>query len=196
MDVHAGGHAQQEDIKLMLALFKPKYYIPIEGNHFLLRENAMVAYSMGWKEENVFVVDNGQVMEFWPGGGRLTDVKLPTDYVFVDGLGVGDVSQVVLRDRQALAEDGMVVVIVTVEKRTGKLVGEPDLTSRGFIYMKDHTELMEDLKKKIKTVCADKDPKSEADPEYIKGKIRDEVGAFLFQKTERRPMILPMIIEV
>jgi ribonuclease J len=196
MDVHAGGHAQQEDIKLMLALFKPKYYIPIEGNHFLLRENAAVAYSMGWKEENVFVVDNGQVMEFWPGGGRLTDVKLPTDYVFVDGLGVGDVSQVVLRDRQALAEDGMVVVIVTVEKRTGKLVGVPDLTSRGFIYMKDHTELMDQLKAKIKTVTVDHDPKSEADPEYIKTKIRDEVGAFLFQKTERRPMILPVIIEV
>ncbi len=195
MDVHAGGHAQQEDIKLMLALFKPKYYVPIEGNHFLLRENAQVAYSMGWKEENVFVVDNGQVMEYWPGGGRMTQEKLVTDYVFVDGLGVGDVSQVVLRDRQALAEDGMVIVVVKADKHTGDLVGVPDIISRGFIFMKDHQELVEGTAKKVQDVLK-KTTKSEADPEHIKTLIRDEVGAYLFQKTERRPMILPVLIEV
>jgi ribonuclease J len=196
MDVHAGGHAQQEDIKLMLALFKPKYYVPIEGNHFLLRENASVAYSMGWKEENVFVVDNGQVMEFWPGGGRLTDEKIPADYVFVDGLGVGDVSEVVLRDRQVLAEDGMVIIVAQIEKRTGKLVGSPDIVSRGFIFMKDHKELIDETRRKIQALVVDKDSKSEADPAYVRNKIRDEIGNFLFQKTERRPMILPVIIEV
>lgn len=198
MDVHAGGHAKKEDIKLMLALFKPKYYVPIEGNHFLLRENASVAYSMGWKEENVFVVDNGQVMEFWKDGGRLTQEKVMTDYVFVDGLGVGDVSQVVLRDRKVLAEDGMVVVIVQIEKRTGKLIGNPDIISRGFIFMKDHIELIEGTRKEVKKLIVEKDAKSttEADPKYIRDQIRDEVGKFLFKKTERRPMILPVIIEV
>lgn len=196
MDVHAGGHAKKEDIKLMLALFKPKYYVPIEGNHFLLRENANVAQSMGWDHKNVYVVDNGQVMEFKDGKGELTKEKVMTDYVFVDGLGVGDVSQVVLRDRQVLAEDGMVVVIAQIEKKTGKLVGSPDIISRGFIYMKEHKGLIEATRKKVKAVTADNDPKSQADPQYIRNQIRDEVGKFLFHKTERRPMVLPVIIEV
>lgn len=195
MDVHAGGHAMQEDIKLMLALFKPKYYCPIEGNHFLLRENANVAYSMGWKEEMVFVVDNGQVMEFAGGEGRLTQEKLPTDYVFVDGLGVGDVSQVVLRDRQALAEDGMVIVVAKIDKKTGSLVGAPEITSRGFIFMKEHQELVDDVRKQVAKVLEKHNP-SEADPDDIKAKIRDELGMYLFQQTERRPMILPVVIEV
>ena len=202
MDVHAGGHAKKEDIKLMLALFKPKYYVPIEGNHFLLRENGMVAESMGWKDENIFIVDNGQVMEFWKDGGRLTQEKVNTDYVFVDGLGVGDVSQVVLRDRKVLAEDGMVVVIVQIEKRTGKLVGTPDIVSRGFIFMKDHIELIEGTRKEVKKLLEQEkvggpnEAKTEADPKYLREQIRDEVGKFLFKKTERRPMILPVIIEV
>jgi len=207
MDVHAGGHAQKEDIKLMLALFKPKYYVPIEGNHFMLRENAEVAYSMGWNEENVFVVDNGQVMEFWPDGGRLTQEKVVTDYVFVDGLGVGDVSQVVLRDRRVLSEDGMVVVICQIEGKTGKLSGAPDIISRGFIFMKEHKELIESTRKKVQEVLAEKPgtpagtgangtTSNQIDPEYLRNKVRDEIGAFLFKKTERRPMILPVIIEV
>ncbi len=195
MDVHAGGHAQQEDIKLMLALFKPQYYIPIEGNHFLLRQNADVAYSMGWHENNVFVADNGQVMEFWKGGGRLTSEKINSEYVFVDGLGVGDVSQVVLRDRQALAEDGMVVVVVQMDKKTGQLVGTPDLTSRGFIFLKEHSALMDGTKKLVIDVMA-KEPKMDTDTAELKNRLRDEVGAYLFKRTERRPMILPVIMEV
>lgn len=195
MDVHAGGHAQKEDIKLMLALFKPKYYVPIEGNHFLLRENANVAYSMGWTEENVFVVDNGQIMEFSKGQGKLTKEKIPTDYVFVDGLGVGDVSQVVLRDRQLLAEDGMVVVIAQIDQHTGKIIGSPDIISRGFIFMKDHQELIEATRKQVQD-AVHTEFGTGTDPKEIKNKIRDKLGAFLFQKTERRPMILPVIIEV
>lgn len=196
MDVHAGGHAKKEDIKLMLALFKPKFYVPIEGNHFLLRENADVAYSMGWKEEKVFVVDNGQVMEFWKDGGVLSKEKVPTDYVFVDGLGVGDVSQVVLRDRKVLAEDGMVVIIVQIDKKTGTLIGSPDIISRGFIFMKEHRELIEETRNEVRKAIADKDPKSEADPKYVREQIRDRLGSFFYKKIERRPMILPVILEV
>lgn len=196
MDVHAGGHAQKEDIKLMLALFKPKFYVPIEGNHYLLRENADIAYSMGWKEENVFVVDNGQVMEFWKDGGRLTNEKVPTDHVFVDGLGVGDVSQVVLRDRRSLAEDGMIIVVVQMEKRTGKLVSVPDIISRGFTFMKDNKELVDELTKTVEKALVDKDSKSQDDPDYVKEKIRDKVGEFLLKRMERHPMVLPVILEV
>lgn len=203
MDVHAGGHAKKEDIKLMLSLLKPKYYVPIEGNHFLLRENANVAQSVGWSDENVFVADNGQVMEFTRprkvgemGEGRLTNDRLPTDYVFVDGLGVGDVSDVVLRDRQVLADDGMVVVIAQVDRKSGKLVGSPDIVSRGFIFMKENKDLIQQTRSRIKKIIIDHGGKGTADIDNIKNKLRNDIGQFLFQKTERRPMVLPVVIEV
>jgi len=195
MDVHAGGHAFKEDIKLMLALFKPRYYVPIEGNHFMLRENASVAYSMGWKEENVFVTDNGQIMEFWKDGGRLTKEKIPAEHVFVDGLGVGDVSHVVLRDRKALSEDGMVVVVVQYDGKSGKMIGTPNIISRGFIFMKDQKELADATTGVVKKMIEGRKSDS-ADPGELRDKIRDEVGNFLFAKTERRPMVVPVIIEV
>lgn len=196
MDVHAGGHARNEDIKLMLLLFKPRYYIPIEGNHFLLRENGKVATSIGFDPKNIFIADNGQVMEFTRAGGRLTEKKVPSDYVFVDGLGVGDVSQVVIRDRQVLAADGMVVVIATVDGKTGILVGSPDIISRGFIYMKENKRLIEETRSLVKRSVTDRDAASGADNDELKRKIRDNIGAFLFQRTQRRPMILPVVIEV
>jgi ribonuclease J len=196
MDVHAGGHAKKEDIKLMLSLFKPKYYMPIEGNHFLLRENAEVAYSMGWEEDNVFVADNGQVIEMFKEEAQMTKEKVPTDYVFVDGLGVGDVSQVVLRDRQALADDGIVVAIVQVQHKTGKIVGMPDIVSRGFVHMKENRQLIQETRKMIKKLVDNKDPQSLADTDHIKQQVRDELGKFLFKKTERRPMIMPVVMEV
>ncbi|PIQ67293.1 ribonuclease J [Candidatus Uhrbacteria bacterium CG_4_10_14_0_2_um_filter_41_7] len=201
MDVHAGGHAMQDDIKLMLSLFTPKYYMPIEGNHFLLRENQMVALSMGWKEENTFVADNGQVIEIWKdekgeSQARMTNEKVPSEYVFVDGLGVGDVSHVVLRDRNALADEGIVVAIVQVEKKTGKVVGTADIVSRGFVLMKDNKNLINETRALIQKVASNNDPNSEIDREYVRNQVRDEVGKFLFKKTERRPMILPVILEV
>jgi ribonuclease J len=114
----------------------------------------------------------------------------------VDGLGVGDVSQVVLRDRQVLSEEGMVVVIAQVAKKTGKLVGSPDIISRGFVYMKENKQLIEETRKRVKNIVQDKDPKSQADTDYIKNRIRNDIGSFLFKKTERRPMVLPVVIEV
>ncbi len=196
LDVHAGGHAKKEDVKLMLSLTKPKYYIPIEGNHYLLKANAAVAKELGYTDENVFVPDNGQVMAFKNGQGRLTEEKVEADYVFVDGLGVGDVSQIVLRDRKVLADDGMVVVIVQIERKTGKLIGSPDIISRGFIFMKENKQMIEDVRRKVKNTVVDKDPKSAADGNYIRNQLRSEIGKFLFKKTERRPMVLPVVIEV
>lgn len=201
MDVHAGGHAKQEDIKLMLSLFTPKYYMPIEGNHFLLRENQMVALGMGWPEDHTFVADNGQILEMWKDKNgeshiQMTKEHVPTDYVFVDGLGVGDVSNVVLRDRQALAEDGIVVVITKVEAKTGKILGLPDIVSRGFVHMKENKQLIQATRKLAKDAADNKNPETPADTDYIKQQIRDQVGKFLFKKTERRPMVLPVLIEV
>lgn len=196
MDVHAGGHAKADDVKLMIRLMNPKYYVPIEGNHFLLHYNGKVAQSMGFAKENIFIGDNGQVMEFSKGVGTLTKEKIPADYVFVDGLGVSDETNIVLRDRQVLAEDGMVVIIATVDSKTGKLINNPDIISRGFVFLKEHKELIEDLRHRVKKMVADSDPLSWADTNNIKNKLRDYVGQFLFTKTEKRPMILPVIIEV
>ncbi len=196
MDVHAGGHAKADDVKLMLRLVAPKYFVPIHGNHFLLHYNGRIATSIGMPKENVFIADNGQVMEFQNGVGTLTKEKIPSDYVFVDGLGVSDETNVVLRDRQVLAEDGMVVIIATVDSKSGKLIQNPDIISRGFIFLKEHKELIEDLRHRVKKIVTESDPLTWADTNNIRNKIRDYVGQFLYTKTEKRPMILPVIIEV
>lgn len=197
MDVHAGGHAKTEDIKLMLQLMRPKYFVPIHGNHFMLRYNAKAARAMKMPEDQIFVADNGQVMEFSEGGkGVLTKEKVMSEYVFVDGLGVGDVSHVVLRDRQMLAEDGMVVIIATVSRKLGKLTQNPDIISRGFVYLKENKEIIEEVRTRSRKMVETSDPAAWADTNIIRNKLRDEIGDFLYHKTKRRPMILPVVIEV
>lgn len=195
MGIHAGGHGKIEDIKLLLKEVKPKYLIPVYANHYLLREGANVAESVGFPKENIFVADNGQVIEFDKKGGRLTKEKVDTSYVFVDGLGVGDVSNVVIRDRQVMAGDGMIVVIATIYKNQGKLVQNPDLISRGFIHMKESKKLIEETRMRAKKIFQG-DLKGGVDENYFKDKIRNEIGKFLYQKTKRRPMVLPVIIQV
>jgi len=200
MDVHAGGHAKQEDLKLMMRLLKPEYFIPIEGNHYMLRAHADLAEQVGIPKEKIFVADNGQVAEFKKINqqtvGRLTDEKVTTDYVMVDGLGVGDVSHIVLRDRRVMAEDGMIVIIATVDSKTGDPIGNPDIISRGFVYMKENKELIEKTRMKVKKLVKDHDPRTPADDDYLKNKIRNDVGQFLFSQTKRRPMVLPVVIKV
>ena len=196
VDVHAGGHAKQEDLKLMLRLTKPRYFAPIHGNRFMLEAHADLAETVGTPRANIFVADNGQIIEFDKTGGRLTAEYVPTEYVFVDGLGVGDVSEVVLRDRRELAEDGMLVVVCTIDKKTGGLMSDPDVISRGFVFQKDAGGLVGRTKDFVKKALVDNDPKSPAFDDYLKNKIRNEVGNFLFKETERRPMILPVIIYV
>ena len=197
MDVHAGGHAKAEDLKLLFRLLNPKYIVPVEGNRFLLEASKEVALSLKWPEENVFVTTNGQMMEFSGGEGRLTNEKIPSDYVMVDGLGVGDVQEVVLRDRQLMSEDGMCVIIVTIKTQTGQLIGVPDIISRGFVYMKDAKHLIDETRERVKRITDRKHGDVGAvNPQLLKNKLRDDIGQFLFQKTQRRPMILPVVIEV
>jgi len=196
MDIHAGGHARQEDLKDLVKLIKPQYYMPVEANHFMLRINAESVIEKGFPENKVIIADNGQVVELTKKGVKATTEKVPTEYIFVDGLGVGDVSDIVLRDRRMMADDGMLVVIVTIRKQTGELVQNPDLISRGFIYMKENKGLVEETRKKVRALLRDKDHTSAAFENYIKNKIRNEVGQFLWKKTQRRPMILPVLIEV
>lgn len=196
MDVHAGGHAKQEDLKLMMRLVKPEYFIPIHGNRYLLEMHASLAEKTGIEKKKIFVAKNGQVIQFDRRGGNLTKEQVLTDYVMVDGLGFADSNEVVLRDRRQLAEDGMFVVIVTMDTKTGDLLGNPDIISRGFVYLKEHKPLIEEARRKVKQVLKDSDPGSPTFEDYIKNKIRNEVGQFLFKKTKKRPMILPVLIEV
>lgn len=196
MDVHAGGHGKQEDLKTMIKLVKPRYFIPIYANRYLLQAHADLAASLGIPQNRIFVADNGQIIEFDKSGGRLTKQYVTTDYVMVDGLGVGDVSEIVLRDRQMLAGDGMFVVIVTVDKRTGALLGSPDIISRGFVYLKESKDLIERARARVKKIMHDTDKRSPAFEDYIKNKIRNDIGQFLFNQTRRRPMVLPVLIEV
>lgn len=196
MDVHAGGHAKKEDLKLMINLVNPRYFIPIEGNHSFLHIHAKWAAEAGVDPKNIFIADNGQVIEFTKLGGKLTNKKIPADYVFVDGLGVGDVSHIVLRDRKQMSDDGMIVAIATISAKTGKLVHSPDIISRGFVYMKENKELIEKTRNKIKQIMQANNDKSMANDMFIKNKIRNQIGNLLYQETERRPMVLPVIIEV
>jgi ribonuclease J len=200
MDVHAGGHAKQEDLKLMMRLLKPEYFMPIEANHFMLQAHAELAEQVGIAKEKIFVADNGQIVEFHKTDGRvvgrLTKEKVITDYVMVDGLGVGDVSSIVLRDRRVMAEDGMIVIIATIDSKTGDTIGNPDIISRGFVYMKENKELIQKTRMKVKKIVKDHNPRTPADDDYIKNKIRNDIGQFLFSQTKRRPMVLPVVIKV
>jgi len=198
MDIHSGGHARQEDLKMMINLVRPKYLIPIHGTYYMLKLHANLATMVGMDEKNTLVGENGRVIEFdYRGNGKVTSEKVPSSYVMVDGLGVGDIGNVVLRDRQLLAKDGMFTIVTVIDKKTKKVIGEPQVTSRGFIYVKENFDLVNATKKRVKAIVA-KSTSKDALPnwDYIKNNIRDDLGQFLFQKTQRRPMVLPVIIEV
>ncbi len=195
MDIHAGGHMQYEDVKLLFNLVDPHFIAPIMGEHHMLRSAEKAALELGWNPEQVLITLNGQVMEMVKGNVTLTDKRVPWDYVFVDGLGVGDVSNVVLRDRQQMAKEGMVVIIASIDGN-GKLVGSPDILSRGFVYMKSSKDLIDDTRKRVEDILRADGQKSSGSDVYLKNKLRDDIGLFLFEKTERRPMILPVFIEV
>lgn len=199
LDIHTSGHAQQEELKLMINLVRPKYFAPIHGEHFMLVSHGKLAQTVGIPEENIFVMENNQGMEInQTGQAKHMDTKLIGGEVFVDGLGVGDVGEVVLRDRQVMSKDGMFVIIITLDRRNGKLINQPDILSRGFIYMKNNDELIREVKHEVRKMVESQESKKNLEPNwaYLRQEIRDEVGEYLFQKTERRPMILPVIIEI
>ncbi len=197
MGIHAGGHAQEEDLKTMINLIKPRFFIPIHGSYYMLKLHGEIAESVGISPKNIIVGENGRVILADKESTRLTKESVPTNYVMVDGLGVGDVGQVVLRDRQVMAADGMFVIIAVVDGRTGKVRGEPDIISRGFVYLRESKDLLNQTRKKTKEII--NSASSDAGPAnwiYIKDNVRDKIGKFLYTKTQRRPMVLPVIIKI
>ncbi len=192
--VHVSGHAAQEEQKMMLALTRPTHFVPVHGEWRHLITHSQTAVSMGVAPENVFVLENGNVLEVDRSGARIAEQRVPAGYVYVDGL-VGDIGHVVLRDRKALANDGIFVVMVAIDQRTGRVVGRPEIVSRGFIDMRESEELIE----AVKTMVIDElgaEGDHRVDWGFVNKKLKDSVSKFLFERTRRRPMVLPVPIEV
>lgn len=194
-DTHVSGHACQEEIKLMYALTKPKYAIPIHGEYRHLKRHAELAVEMGVPKENVKILTTGDVLavsdEVFEVVGRV-----PAQGILVDGLGVGDVGNIVLRDRQQLSQNGLMIVVVTLDAATGELIGGPDIVSRGFVYVRESENLMEDCREVVYEALESCLSKNTADWSRIKGTIKDSLSEFLWKRTKRNPMILPIITEV
>jgi ribonuclease J len=197
IDVHMSGHGNIDGIKQMLREISPDYFIPVYGNHYMLKEAAKIAKEMNFRKDRIFVPDNGSIIKFSREGAEVMKEKAPSSYVFVDGLGVGDVGEIVLRDRQALSEDGMFVIVAVIDKLTGRVKGSPDIISRGFVYLRESKDLLTQTRKKvIEIVDKSAGHGGPVNWTYVKDEIRNKVGDFLATKTSRRPMILPVVIEV
>ncbi len=193
--VHVSGHGSQEELKLMLNLVRPKFFIPIHGEYRMLRHHAMLAEAVGIDKENIFLLDNGDTVEFQNGSARKAG-KLPAGNVLIDGLGVGDVGNIVLRDRKLLSQDGILVVVVTLSKQDGAIMSGPDIISRGFVYVRESEGLLEEANKIVSGTLQKLMSENVNEWASLKTNVKDALGRFLYEQTRRRPMILPIIMEV
>ena len=194
LPLHVSGHACQGELKIIHALVKPKFFVPVHGEQRHLKTHAKLAREMGMNPNHILISSIGKVMEFTPNSAKITGT-VPAGQVFVDGYGVGDVGSVVLRDRKHLAQDGMILVVTSMT-RDGLVVSGPDIITRGFVYVKESEALMEELRQVANTALEDSSARFPGDFPAIKSTIRDDISAFLYKKTKRSPMILPVIMEV
>jgi ribonuclease J len=197
MDIHAGGHGQKEELKEMIRLIKPKFFLPIHGQYSMLVSHGELAKEMGIPEKNVVIAENGQIVNLNQKRIFIEKETVPSNYVMVDGLGIGDVGEIVLRDRQMLAKDGMFVIVAVVDRQTGKVRTSPDIISRGFVYLRESKELLRETRKRVISIVDKAAGSGRAvNWAFVKDEIRNKIGQFLFSRTQRRPMILPVVIEV
>ena len=194
-EVHVSGHACQNELKLMLSLVKPKFFIPIHGEYKHLAEHAKLAQDIGIAPSNILLTDIGQVIELTPDSMQMTGT-VEAGRVFVDGYGVGDVGSIVLRDRKHLAQDGLIIVVVTIENESGAVIAGPDIVSRGFVYVRESEELMETARLLVKDTLDDCQERGVREWSAIKLRIKDSLSSFIYKKTKRDPMILPIIMEI
>ncbi|WP_180316883.1 ribonuclease J [Alkalihalophilus pseudofirmus] len=193
--MHVSGHGYQEDLKLMLSFMRPKYFIPIHGEYRMLYKHQQLAESVGVQEGHTFILKNGDVVDIKNQEARQTR-KVHAGHTYVDGMGVGDVGNLILRDRKQLSEDGMLVVVLTMSKTKKELISDPDTISRGFVYVKESEALMNEVNHRIKQSLAELREENKMEWKAIKQQIKKSVGEFLFSKTKRKPMIIPIIIEI
>ena len=194
-NVHVSGHACQEEQKLIISLAKPKYFMPVHGEYRQLRAHAETAKEMGIPAENIFILENGKTLELNKKEAKIT-TSVPSGKILVDGLGVGDVGNIVLRDRQHLSQDGLIVIVMTMDGSTGEIVSGPDVVSRGFVYVRESETLMDDVKRVIKQEVQTFEEEGVRDWSTIKSTLKDDLRDYIFQRTKRNPMILPIIMEV
>ncbi len=194
-DVHVSGHACEEEIKLIYSLVRPKYSIPVHGEYKHLQAQARIAKSLGFDSEDIFILESGDVLELDEDSAKVTG-KVPVGDIFVDGLGVGDVGNVVLRDRQRLSEDGIIIIVMTLEAGSGQLLAGPDIVSRGFVYVRDSEDLMESARELLHDKMDSLAQRNVTDWSKIKGEVRDAMSDFVWKENKRRPMIIPIIMEV
>jgi len=197
LDIHSSGHAPQEELKTVMKKVNPRFFLPIHGYYFMRQRNAKLAQEViGLEPEKTVLADNGLIVNLYKDSIELTGEQIPASYVLVDGLGVGDVGEIVLRDRRALAEEGMVVLITTISRNDSKVLKNPDIISRGFVYLRDNQDLLSDIRRKVRGIISRIPNRQSLDVDYVKTLTRDQIGSYLYTRTKRRPMILPVIIEV
>lgn len=194
-DVHVSGHACKEELKLIHSLVKPKYFMPVHGEYRHLKQHAQLAEDLGLDRENIFILENGSILELSRSEAKLNG-SVPSGHILVDGLGIGDVGNIVLRDRKHLSEDGLIVVVVTISKEDGRVVSGPDLVSRGFVYVRESEDLMVEARNVVKNVLKDCEKNQITDWSTLKSRVRDSLRNYLYQKIKRNPMILPIIMEI
>lgn len=194
-DVHVSGHARREELRLMLALVKPKYFVPVHGEPRHLYQHADLAEEMGVKPENTFVMSAGDVLEISKDDAKITGT-VPSGSVLIDGLGVGDIGNVVLRDRRLLSQDGLFTVVIVLKKNTGELATEPEILSRGFVYVRGSEELIQDARNVAKNIAMQFKDAGRSEWSQIKNGVRNALKDYLYSKTRRTPMILPIIVEI
>lgn len=196
LDIHVSGHAAQEELKILYEIVKPKYFIPVHGEDRHLILHCRLVQEMGHSPNAAFALEDGKVLEIDKNqSARLRSEMVPSGYVLVDGLGVGDVGDVVLRDRQVMSKEGVFMVVCIVNHRTKELLSSPDIISRGFVYMRAHEKLIQEARRRVRKIMQKYSQKHPGDWSHVKNELRDQVGEFLFQKTKRRPLVLPVIIE-
>jgi ribonuclease J len=193
---HVSGHPCQEELKLMIALTKPKYFMPFHGERHMLVKHAQIAENLGIPEANIFILDNGNTLEVNENGAKLSDQKVPSGVILVDGLGIGDVGEIVLRERKSMSTEGIFVVICTLDKKTAKLLTSPDIISRGFIYMRENEQLVNNARKEVRRIVEGYAGSSDQNWQALKVKLRESIGDYLYNQTQRRPLVVPVVIEV
>ncbi|AHM56553.1 ribonuclease J 1 [Peptoclostridium acidaminophilum DSM 3953] len=194
-DIHVSGHACQEELKLMHRLVRPKFFMPVHGEYRHLKQHGELAEELGMPRENILISSNGVILEVDGNGAKFTG-SVPSGNILIDGLGVGDVGNIVLRDRRHLSEDGLMVVVVTISKESGEVVAGPDIISRGFVYVRESEDLMHNARLIVKKALENCSGRQMKEWSYMKNSIKDDLKNFLYQKTKRNPMILPIIMEV
>lgn len=194
-DVHVSGHACQEELKLMLSLVKPKFFMPVHGEYRFLKQHCELAVSVGTPKENVFIMENGRTLELSSDSAKMT-TQVPSGIVLVDGLGVGDVGNIVLRDRQSLSENGMIIVVIALDRRTAKVVSGPDIVTRGFVYVRENELLMDEIKEVAKEELEKCDRENIREWSTIKNNVREQISHYVYSKTKRQPMILPILMDI